>query len=209
MIQDSLTISQEEEGEGRKEGPHRKELWHWSWLCALQALEMEHHGRWDRKQNRVRKSKVRSEISWWCNQQQLLIGRQVILPDRDTAWVFGFISLHLWGVRVWLLLQFYLWCHFLPPLLCWSQTGIPPVILLHVHTLIRHMKTFIMNERDYRLHQSHAGTKPDTLQEAQHSSWSCDTPLMIATQMNLCQELTGSYSYEVIRETLFKWLLTL
>lgn len=82
-------------------------------------------------------------------------------------------------------------------------------ILLHVHTLIRHMKTFIMNERDYRLHQSHAGTKPDTLQEAQHSSWSCDTPLMIATQMNLCQELTGSYSYEVIRETLFKWLLTL
>lgn len=129
MIQDSLTISQEEEGEGRKEGPHRKELWHWSWLCALQALEMEHHGRWDRKQNRVRKLKVRSEISWWCNQQQLLIGRQVILPDRDTAWVFDFISLHLWGVRVWLLLQFYLWCHFLPPLLCWSQTGIPPVSL--------------------------------------------------------------------------------
>lgn len=61
--------------------------------------------------------------------EQLLIGRQVILPDRDTAWVFDFISLHLWGVRVWLLLQFYLWCHFLPPLLCWSQTGIPPVSL--------------------------------------------------------------------------------
>lgn len=63
MNQDGLTVSQEEEGEGRKEGPHRKELWHWSWLCASQALEMGHHGRWDRKQNRVRKSKVRSEIS--------------------------------------------------------------------------------------------------------------------------------------------------
>lgn len=96
----------------------RCRLWRWS----IMAAGTESRTKLGSQRSDLRSADDATNSSFWLDARWFY--PTGIL--RECLVLFHFIS---GGVRVWLLLQFYLWCHFRHPLLCWSQTGIPPVSL--------------------------------------------------------------------------------